>query len=158
MIKSWIHKKEYDVTTITHEEKELAQKNPGFHEKLLSEIQEKIKNSEQLVIILKSPIADTEDSWCNHEIHYAVDRHNLPIIVAYLDTDYILDPMHFYEYWPLSLKCRILSNKASCIHIPFRKEPFKDAVAQFSKQNKPKGNSMGVYSEKAYEIFGIKTS
>jgi hypothetical protein len=154
IVKSWIHKKEYDITVVTHNEKKTAKIDSSFREKLTARIKENIKDSEQLLIILnnKFPI---EDEWIKLELEYAVHHYGLPIIVVYLDTDYILEPIDYEEYWPTSLKKRILSGEASCIHIPFKKEPFKDAVTQFFKNSKPNGKSLGVYSENAYHYFGI---
>lgn len=155
MIKSWIHKKEYDITTITNDEKKLATNDFSSAEKLSMRIKEYIKNSEQFIIILNN-LSNIDNRWTQYEIEYAVDHCGIPIIVVYIDTDYILDPINYHSYWPPALKKRIISGEASCIHIPFRKEPFKDAVTQFSKNRKPNGASFGVYSEKAYDYFGIK--
>lgn len=155
MIKSWIHKKEYDITTITDDEKKIANKDFSSAEKLYTRIKENIKNSEQFIIILNN-LNSIDDVWTQHEIEYAIDHCGIPIIIVYFDTDFILDPTNYHKYWPSALKKRIISGEASCIHIPFRKEPFKDAVTQFSKNNMPNGKSLGVYSEKAYDYFGIK--
>jgi hypothetical protein len=54
------------------------------------------------------------------------------------------------------LKKRINNGTASCIHIPFKKNPLKDAISQFDHNNKPKGGGLGCYNKEAYEDFGIK--
>jgi hypothetical protein len=89
------------------------------------------------------------------EIEYAIDNCELPIIVAYTGYESILNPKLLSDLWPKALKERIENGTAKAIHIPFKKEPFMDAMSQFNLRNKP-STSLNYYSKEAYKSFGIE--
>lgn len=90
------------------------------------------------------------------EIEKAVDTYKIPIIAAYTVFDKpIRRPAALAGYWPSALATRINNGTANVIHIPFRKEALKAAIAQFSHDNLPLGKGLGYYSDEAYKVFGI---
>jgi hypothetical protein len=91
------------------------------------------------------------------EIRYAIEDCKLPIIAAYTVYDKpIYNPSALSGYWPSALKMRIDNGTAGVIHIPFRKEPIRDAIGQFDHNNFPKNGGLGFYSADAYRSFGLE--
>lgn len=68
----------------------------------------------------------------NFEIEKAVDKFELPIIIAYTGRDSILNTSGLSSKWPKSLSSRISNGSAKCIHIPFREKAIMSAISQFS--------------------------
>jgi len=89
------------------------------------------------------------------EIEYAIDTCEIPIIAAYTGYKAIMAPAQLSSLWPAALASRIQSGAAHVIHVPFKREPLKDAISQFSHDNYPPGNGLAYYSREAYASFGI---
>ena len=107
------------------------------------------------MILIIGDTTKNDKDWVPFEIEYAVDTCGLPFVVVYIDSDYILNPSALSYKWPAALKARIENKSVKAIHIPFKKEPLKDAVVQFNLTNKPK-TSLNYYTKEAYAAFGIK--
>lgn len=109
----------------------------------------RLKNSKHLLLIIgKTTKKDTD--WVPFEIRYAVDDCGIPIIATYIHYEYILKPVDLSDLWPAALKTRIDNEIARVIHIPFKKEPIKDAISQFNHNNLPK-SALSYYSIEAYK-------
>ena len=154
LLKAWTAKADDDFSLINSHDKTHAVRDTSLKITLQNRLRERLRNSKHLLLIIGETTKNDKD-WVPHEIEYAVDNCNIPIIVAYTDKEYILDPKKYSHLWPKALKDRIENGKASCIHIPFKKEPLKDAISQFSHDKKPKGGGLGFYSSEAYQAFGI---
>jgi hypothetical protein len=107
-----------------------------------------------MVLILGSTTRFDSD-WVPFEIEHAIDACQIPIIAAYPGYQYIRAPAELSSLWPAALATRIQSGAARVIHVPFRREPLKDAISQFSHNNLPNG-SLIAYSVNAYRSFGIQ--
>lgn len=114
----------------------------------------RFSHSKSMILILTDNTRPNREL-LNYEIKKAVQL-GLPIIVCYTVTEYPIFQVDIYEqYWPYELRIAIANNTAKCIHIPFRKRPILDAVAQFSIHSKNTLTSKSVYSLKAYQTFGF---
>jgi hypothetical protein len=154
LMKAWTEKEDDDFHMINSHEKTSAVRDSSKKETLRTRLKERLKNSKHMVLII-SPTTKNDTDWVPFEIEYAIDECDIPIIVAYTDFESILAPNLLSNLWPASLKKRIDNGTASCIHIPFKKTPLKDAISQFSHKNKPNGGGLGYYSREAYTSFGI---
>ena len=144
LLKAWTAKGDDDFTLINSHDKTHAVRDTSLKITLQNRLRERLRNSKHLLLIVGETTKNDKD-WVPHEIEYAVDICDIPIIVAYTGVEYLVDPKKYSNLWPIALKERIENGKASCIHIPFKKEPLKDAISQFSHSNKPKGGGLGVY-------------
>lgn len=157
LLKAWTEKTDDEFTMINSHEKNYSVRDSSQKETLKNRLKDRLRNSKNMVLII-SEVTKFDTDWVRFEIEYAVDSCNIPIIVAYTDCDYILNPSQLTYLWPAALSSRINDGKASCIHIPFKKEPIKDAINQFSHNKKPLGGGFGFYSKDAYKFFGITIS
>ena len=91
-----------------------------------------------------------------YEIEQAVDRYELPLIIAYVDYKVIANPSPLSLYWPNALNSRIANNMAKAIHTPFVKDALLDAIDQFSANNtKQLSSAKEFYSRQAHQAFGV---
>lgn len=107
-----------------------------------------------VLIIGETTKLDTD--WVPFEIEQAVDTYGIPIIAAYTDYSPVLEPQKFWPLWPKELADRINNKTARVIHIPFKKEPIKAAIDQFTHDNLPNG-SLTYYVRDAYVKWGLIT-
>jgi hypothetical protein len=154
LIKAWTAKTDDDFSMINSHDKTAAVRDSSSKETLKKRLKERLANSKHMVLIVGDTTKDDTD-WIPFEIEYAVDICKIPIIIAYIGEEYILDAKKNWNKLPKVLKEKIDNGYAYCIHIPFKKEPLKDAISQFNHNNLPKGGGFGVYSKNAYESFGI---
>lgn len=98
---------------------------------LQNRLLERLKNSKNFLLII-SDDTNYDRGMLNFEIEKAVDKFNLPIIIAYTGKNYILDTYGLSSKWPKALSERINNGSAKCIHIPFREKAIMSAISQFS--------------------------
>lgn len=154
LLKAWTEKTDDEFSMIDSHEKGGAVRDSSRRLTLELRLKERLRNSRNMVLIIGETTKNDND-WVPMEIEYAVDNCDIPIIAAYPGYEYILSPQGLSSLWPKALSDRITNGSASVIHIPFKKEPINDAISQFDHENKPKGGSLGIYSEEAYRSFGI---
>lgn len=151
-LRMWKVRDESDFKFInSHEKRDV--RDWSTRETLRSALRERMNNSKHLLLI----IGDTtrfDTDWIPFEIEHAVDNCEIPIIAAYPSYDCILDPSALSNLWPKALADRINNNTARVIHVPFKKEPIADAVAQFDFDNPPKG-SLTYYTRETYINWGL---
>ncbi len=155
LLKAWTEKTDDDFSMIDSHEKGSAVRDSSKKATLEARLKERLRNSKNMVLIIGDTTKNDRD-WVPMEIAYAIDDCDIPIIAAYTGTDYILNPSAYSHLWPKALKDRIDNDSARVIHISFKKEPLKDAISQFTHDNKPKG-SKSYYTKDAYASFGIQT-
>jgi hypothetical protein len=155
LMKAWTAKTDDDFTMINSHEKAAAVRDSSLRTTLRNSLLERLRNSKNMVLIIGERTRFDTD-WVPFEIEQAIDRYEIPIIAAYtvFETP-IRVPSALAMYWPPALASRINDETAHVIHVPFRKEPLKCAISQFSHTNFPKGNGLGFYTDEAYESFGI---
>ncbi len=123
-------------------------------EYLKSVLRRRLSNSKSIILILTDNTRPDREL-LNYEIKKAVEL-SLPIIVCYASIDRpIYRPELLEHYWPNALRAAIENGTAQCMHIPFKRRPIFDAVAQFSVNNKNNLDSYSFYSQDAYKKFGL---
>ncbi|MCK4793729.1 MAG: TIR domain-containing protein [Desulfobacteraceae bacterium] len=153
LLKAWTAKGDDDFSMINSHEKTAAVRDSSKRETLRTRLKTRLKNSKHLLLIIgKTTKKDTD--WVPFEICYAIDKCEIPVIAAYTDYDYVLRPPALSNLWPPALKTRIDNDTARVIHIPFKKEPIKDAINQFDPSNLPEG-ALIYYTRETYEKWGL---
>ena len=155
LIKAWTAKKDDEFTFVNSHDKTNAVRDSSKKETLRNRLAERLRDHSKNMLLILSAETKNDKDWVPFEISYAVDKCDIPIIIAYPGFEVIRAPMNLSNLWPSSLTERILNGKASCIHISFKKETIKNAIDQFDFNNKPKGGGLGIYSDEAYRNFGI---
>lgn len=154
LLEAWKVRDQTDFNFINSHEKVAAVRDSSSRQRLEAVLAERLRNSKNMILILGETTKRDRD-WIPFEISYAVDKCKIPIIAAYLDREYILDPRGLSSIWPATLTTRIDDNTARVIHVPFKQRPLADAVSQFTLTNLPK-SGLRHYNKKAYETFGIR--
>jgi len=156
LMKAWTAKTDDDFTMINSHEKASAIRDASLHSTLRSSLLDRFRNSKNMVLVIgETTRLDTD--WVPFEIEKAVDTYKIPIIAAYtVFNKPIRNPKALSGYWPKALEVRINNKTANVIHIPFKKEALKDAIAQLSHNSPPVGGGLTIYSDAAYESFGIR--
>lgn len=144
MIFSDSHKK-------THQVRDTSSRKT-LEERLL----DRLRNSKNFLLII-SDETNWDRGMLNFEIEKAVDKFQLPIIVAYTGYNSVLNPSQLSSKWPKSLTERINNRTGKCIHIPFKKEAIVSAISQFSIHstgNNILTGSLQYYSREAQHRWG----
>lgn len=153
LMKAWTEKTDDDFTMINSHDKVSSVRDTSKKETLRKSLQERLQNSKNMVLIIgETTRLDTD--WVPFEIEQAIDNYKIPIIAAYTGCNYILAPNQLSALWPNSLAARIKNKSARVIHIPFKKEPVKDAIAHFTHQKMPTG-PLTYYVRDAYVKWGL---
>lgn len=156
LLKAWTQLGDDDFSFINSHEKTVAVRDSSLRETLKARLVTRLRNSKHLLLIVGETTREDTD-WVPFEIRYAVEECEIPIIAAYTVFDKpIYNPSALSVYWPNALKSRIDNGSAGVIHMPFRKEPIRDAIGQFSHNAFPKGGGLGYYGQEAYRSFGLE--
>ena len=155
MLTAWHEHDAIEFRLIDSHEKSSAVRDSSSRERLRAVLAQRLRNSKNMVLIIGATTRSDTD-WVPYEIQYAVDTCGLPIIAAYPGLDFVVAPMALSYLWPAALAARIHSGSAHVIHVPFKREPLRDAISQFSPDNYPVGQGLTVYSAEAYREFGIR--
>lgn len=156
LMKAWTAKTDDDFTMINSHDKACAVRDNSKRATLRSSLLERLRNSRNMVLVIGETTRFDTD-WVPFEIEKAVDVYAIPIIAAYTVFDKpIRNPAALSGYWPTALTLRINNGTAHVIHVPFKKEPLKDAISQFSHDNFPLGGGLGFYNDAAYKAFGMQ--
>lgn len=155
LIKAWCEKQDDCFSIVNSHDKVAAVRDSSSKETLRRSLKERLNNSKNMLLIIGETTKYDTD-WVPFEIEYAVDVCRIPLIIAYVDYPYpIRNPSALSNTWPTALKNRIDNGTAKAIHIPFKKEPIKNATGQFSHSNYPNGGGLGWYNDQAYASWGI---
>lgn len=156
LLKAWTQLDDDGFSFINSHEKTAAVRDSSLRETLRTRLVARLRNSKHLLLIVGETTREDTD-WVPFEIRYAIDECSIPVIAAYTVYDNpIYNPSALSAYWPGALKSRIDNGSAGVIHVPFRKEPIRDAISQFSHTVFPKGGALGVYGKEAYRSFGLE--
>ena len=153
LLKAWKVRDEVDFQFIDSHKKTNAVRDSSKKETLKRALITRLNNSKNMILIIGKTTKEDTD-WVPFEIEYAIDKCEIPIIAAYTDYKYILDPQSHSNLWPKALETRINNKTAHVIHIPFKEKPLSDAVSQFDFNNYPRG-SLVYYSRDTYIKWGI---
>jgi hypothetical protein len=154
MLTAWHANDGIQFRLINSHEKAAAVRDSSSKLRLRDVLAERLRNSRNMVLI-NTPTTKLDTDWVPFEIAYAVDKCEIPIIVAYPGMDFIVAPHLMADWWPAALATRIRSGAAHAIHVPFKQTLLNDAIKQFGPDNYPVGGSMTVYSRSAYASVGI---
>lgn len=155
LLKAWTQLGDDDFSFVNSHDKTAAVLDSSRRETLRSRLVTRLRNSKHLLLIIGQTTREDAD-WVPFEIRYAIDECAIPVIAAYtIFNQPIYRPEALAAYWPAALASRIDNGTAGVIHVPFRKEPIRDAIGQFSPSKLPNGGGLGVYSEAAYRDFGL---
>ncbi len=154
-LKMWSAHKYIDFQLLDSHEKTASIRDSSKKETLRRALVTRLRNSKQFLLVLTLTTKNDTD-WVPFEIAYAIDECRLPIIAAYPDFDSIMAPHDLSHYWPAALMARIQNGTARVIHIPFRKDPVMDALAQFtvSYTDYP-SDGYGYYNMEAHRLWGL---
>jgi len=153
LMKAWSAKTDDDFTMINSHEKASVVRDTSKRATLRASLLERLRNSKNMVLI----IGDTtrfDTDWVPFEIKKAIDDYRLPIIAAYPNYEYIINPSELRPLWPSALETRIGNGTARVIHIPFKKIPLASAIEQFNYMNPP-NSSLEYYTVETYRRWGL---
>ena len=154
LLTAWKVREDDQFNFIDSHEKTSAVRDTSKKATLERALKTRLRNSKNMILIIGKTTKEDTD-WVPFEIEYATDTCEIPIIAAYTGNyKYIFDPSRFSHLWPEALKVRIQKRTASVLHIPFRGEPLKDAVSQFTHDNPP-NTALSYYDEAAYRGWGL---
>ena len=156
LLKAWTSHGDDEFAFVNSHDKTRSVRDTSLHSTLRAELVKRLRNSKHLLLIIGQTTREDTD-WVPFEIKYAIEDCELPIIAAYTVYDRpIYNPSALSGYWPRALRIRIKNQTAGAIHIPFKKEPIRCAIDQFSHNNFPLGGGLGIYSKDAYRSFGLE--
>lgn len=153
LMKAWTEKTDDDFTMINSHEKAAAVRDSSKRATLRASLQARLRNSKNMVLIIGETTRFDTD-WVPFEIEQAVDQYQIPVIAVYTGYESILAPNQLSGLWPSALANRITGKVARVIHIPFKKEPIKVAISQFTHNNPPDG-ALTYYIQDAYVKWGL---
>ena len=154
LLKLWKAKSSTDFIFSDSHQKTNQVRDNTTKDYLKSVLRKRLSHSKSVILILTDKTRSDREL-LNYEIKKAVEL-GLPIIVCYTSINGpIYRPDLLRHYWPNELQLAIENSTAQCIHIPFKRRPIFDAVAQFSVHNKSALDSYSFYSQSAYAEFGL---
>ena len=155
LMRAWSAHPDDDFTMANSHEKASGVRDSSKRSTLRNSLLERLRNSKNMVLIIgETTKLDTD--WVPFEIEQAIDSYKIPIIAAYTDYCPILEPPKFWPLWPKALEDRINNKTARVIHVPFKKAPIMDAIAQFN-HNKLPNSSLSYYGLDTYRNWSLAT-
>jgi hypothetical protein len=130
-MKMWSANENIDFTLIDSHEKTSSIRDSSLKETLRRALVSRLNNSKNMVLILTGSTKNDTD-WVPFEISHAIDECQMPIIAAYPDFDFVLNPASLISYWPRALESRITNGTARVLHIAFKQVAIFNAIRQFS--------------------------
>ena len=152
-VQSWTANKSIEFKFVNSHDKAAAVRDTSKLETLKTSIRTRLAASNRMVIIL-SPDTRNTGSLLSYEIEKAVDKYDLPLIVAYTGKDYVTTTNSLSSRWPAVLKARIDNETAKAIHIPFRQTALLDAITRYSVNGQQPGGSLSFYKREVQEEWG----
>jgi hypothetical protein len=153
LLKAWTAKDDDDFSMVNSHDKASAVRDSSKKATLRASLQERLRNSKNMFLIIGETTRYDTD-WVPFEIQQAIDIYKIPIIAAYPDYNYILEPVQLSTLWPNVLAERIYNKTANVIHIPFKKMPITSAIDQFDINNQPDGGFV-YYTKETYQRWGL---
>lgn len=156
LLKAWHENDNVEFRFVNSHEKVAAVRDTSTRETLVRSLRERLNNSKNMVLIIGRTTRNDID-WVPFEIAHAVDKCGIPIIAAYTECDWVLNPSALSPRWPAALAARIKDQSARVIHIPFNRNAIDDAIGQFGLTNQPP-HGLWYYSKAAHGSFGISVA
>jgi hypothetical protein len=153
MMKAWHEKDDIDFKFINSHDKVDAVKDTTSKQKIKASLEERMDNSKNMVLIV-GPKTKLDTDFVPHEIEYAVDICEIPIIVVYTGYSSILNPASHRSEWPPALTARVDNKTVRAIHIPFKQKVIDTAIRQFDYSSLPSG-PLSHYSKEGQQGLGV---
>jgi hypothetical protein len=153
-IQAWSANKNIEFVLTNSHEKTAAVRDTSSRTTLYSRIQERLRLSKNMLIILTSETRYT-GSVLSYEIEQAIDTYKIPLIIAYPDYSSILDVNALSYLWPKTLMDRINRARTEAIHIAFKKDCILDAITRFSVNGEHLNSGKEYYNRETYIEWGI---
>ena len=152
-VQAWDAASSIEFKFVNSHEKASAVRDSSKLETLKASIRQRLAASKNMVVIISSDTRKS-GSLLSWEIEMAVDKYDLPLIVAYPSYKSILDPAALSDMWPTSLLTRINNSSAQAIHVPFKKDVLFNAINRFTVNGEKIGSSLQYYSREAHIQWG----
>ena len=152
LLKGWKVRDDNDFSFTDSGEKDEARRQVRLREFAERHLRMRIDNAKNMVLVVVESTRQDND-WIPLEIRHAVDDCSIPIIAAYPGHEVIIDPTELAPLWPAALAKRIREGSARVIHVPFRMEALKDAIAQFGPKKLPQ-SGLSFYDLATYQSWG----
>lgn len=153
-IRAWDAHNSIDFKFVNSHEKTDAVRDTSKLATLKARIQERLRASKNVIVLLSSQTRRS-GSMLSYEIEQAVDSYKLPLIIAYVEFQVVLQPRSLSRYWPDSLRKRIDNSQGNAVHIPFARAPIMDALPRFTVNDVQIGGTMFHYSADAHRAWGL---
>lgn len=153
-IQAWSANKNIEFSLTNSHEKTYAVRDTSQRSTLYSRIQERLRASKNMLIILTNETRYT-GSVLSYEIEQAIDTYKIPLIIAYPGYSSILDVDGLSSLWPKALVDRINNDNTKAIHIAFAKDCILDAINQFHVNGKTLSNGKNYYTRETYVQWGL---
>lgn len=152
LLKAWRVRADGNFTFTDGREKGEARREVRLREFTERHLRMRLDNARNMVLVIGETTREDHE-WIPLEVRYAVDDCAIPIIAAYPGHEVILDPTELAPLWPAALAKRIREGTAHVIHIPFRMEALRDAIAQFGPAKLPQ-SGLSFYDLATYQGWG----
>lgn len=139
LLKSWASEETFGY--IDSHLKTRSVRDSSQAETLKRVLRERLSNSKVMLLIL-SDDTNYDRGFLNYEIEQALDRYDLPLIIAYPGTNSPIENQwaKLEQRWPKALKTRLANsnsdNSLSVLHVTFKKENIISALSHMSVHNK----------------------
>ena len=153
-LQAWNANKNIEFSITNSHEKTYAVLDSSLKETLHKRIQDRLRASKNMLIILTSNTRYT-GSTLSYEIEQAIDTYNLPLIIAYPEYSAILNVNALSNMWPQALSKRINNPGVEAIHIAFAKDCIFDAINRFSVNGEHLKTGKDFYAKECYVYWNL---
>ena len=146
MLRAWKESDNIDFNFTDSHKKTYQVRDSSSEETLKSRLEERMRNSKNMLVII-SDDTSFDRGLLNWEIQTALDKYDLPIIVAYAGEQYLprlTDEL--VEKLPKVIRGDVMFGGNHYAHIPFTKDRIMRAINHYSVVS-------GVYPNSEKEIF-----
>lgn len=152
-IQAWSANKNIEFLLTNSHDKTYAVRDTSSRMTLYSRIQERLRASKNMLIILTKDTRYT-GSVLSYEIEQALDTYKIPLIIAYPGYQAILNVNLHSNLWPKALADRINNTNTEAIHIAFTKNCILDAITRFHVNGEKLSGGKDYYTREEYVQWG----
>ena len=152
LLKGWNTMKAKEFKLINPHEKGSILRQWSSDETIKRTLRNRLDSSNRLLLLVGNTTRLDTD-FVPYEIAYAIDKCNLPVILAYVNYKKRITgstPQHLVKLLPKSLKERMDSENVKTIHIPFRERIINKAIKDYKHSSQP-SYAHSIYSESVYD-------
>jgi hypothetical protein len=153
LLKAWHEHEDIEFSLIDSHIKSASVRDSSKRATLERALLERLRNSKNMILIIGKTTKEDKD-WIPFEIRQAVETYHLPLIIAYTAYKRVCSPVDLSFLWPMELEKGINDGSAKAIHIPFKKEPIKNAISRFNTRSLPESGLI-FYTMETYRKWGL---